>query len=84
MENVRQISRKNSRKQRNKLARLLLIWDKAGYQSIQEMQEFLEQQNEGLFPDEWRINWELFAPQDSEENSVEAIWLKLKNWFYRP
>lgn len=50
------------------------------------MQEFLAQQNQGLFPSEWRITCELFAPYAPEENPVEAIWLQLKTLlrrFYR-
>jgi transposase len=71
---------------KNKLAKLLLIWDGAIYHRGQEMQEFLAQQNQGLSPQEWRITCELFAPYAPEENPVEAIWLQLKTLlrrFYR-
>ena len=72
--------------ERNKLAKLLLIWDGAIYHRGQEMQEFLAQQNDGLSPDEWRITCELFPAYAPEENPVEAIWLQLKSLlrrFYR-
>lgn len=71
---------------KNKLARLLIIWDGAIYHRGQEMQDFLAQINEGLSPNEWRITCELFAPYAPEENPVEAIWLQLKSLlrrFYR-
>jgi transposase len=72
--------------ERNKSARLLLIWDGASYHRSQEIKDFLAEQNDGLSPDEWRITCELFAPYAPEENPVEAIWLQLKNLlrrFYR-
>lgn len=71
---------------RNKLAKLLLIWDGVSYHRGQEMQEFLAQHNQGLSPAEWRITCELLAPYAPEENPVEAIWLQLKTLlrrFYR-
>ncbi len=72
--------------ERNKSARLLLIWDGASYHRSQEIKDFLAEKNDGLSPDEWRITCELFAPYAPEENPVEAIWLQLKNLlrrFYR-
>lgn len=72
--------------ERNKSAKLLLIWDGVSYHRGQEMQEFLAQQNQGLSPSEWRITCELFAAYAPEENPVEAIWLQLKTLlrrFYR-
>ncbi len=72
--------------ERNKLAKLLVIWDGASYHRGQEMQEFLAQQNQGLSPQDWRVTCELFAPYAPEENPVEAIWLQLKTLlrrFYR-
>ncbi len=71
---------------KNKLAKLLLIWDGVSYHRSQEMQDFLAQHNQGLSPPEWRITCELFAPYAPEENPVEAIWLQLKTLlrrFYR-
>lgn len=72
--------------ERNKLAKLLVIWDGVSYHRGQEMQEFLAQQNQGLSPQDWRVTCELFAPYAPEENPVEAIWLQLKTLlrrFYR-
>lgn len=71
---------------KNKLAKLLLIWDGVSYHRGQEMQQFLAEQNQGLSPNEWRVTCELFAPYAPEENPVEAIWLQLKTLlrrFYR-
>ncbi len=72
--------------ERNKFAKLLLIWDGAIYHRGQDMQEFLAQHNDGLSPDEWRVTCELFPAYAPEENPVEAIWLQLKSLlrrFYR-
>jgi transposase len=72
--------------EKNKSAKILVIWDGAIYHRSQEMQELLAQQNQGLSPQEWRITCELFAPYAPEENPVEAIWLQLKTLlrrFYR-
>lgn len=54
---------------RNKLAKLLVIWDGASYHRGQEMQEFLAQQNQGLSSPEWRITCELFAPYAQSRKS---------------
>ena len=47
---------------RNKLAKLLLIWDGAIYHRGQEMQKYLAQQNDGLSPDDGELLVSYFRP----------------------
>jgi transposase len=61
-------------------ARLWLIWDGASYHRFAEMQAYLAQVNADLAEDEWAVTCILFAPNAPQQNPVEDIWLKGKNW----
>lgn len=61
-------------------AKLLLIWDGAGYHRYAEMQASLQTINTGLDKPDWKVTCELFAPYAPEQNPVEDIWLKGKNF----
>jgi transposase len=61
-------------------ARLLLLWDGASYHRYAQMQDFLGELNAGLSPEAWPVTCLLFAPNAPEQNPVEDIWLKGKNW----
>jgi len=61
-------------------ARLWLIWDGASYHRYAEMQDYLAQVNADLAEDEWAVTCILFAPNAPQQNPVEDIWLKGKNW----
>jgi len=67
----------------NGSAKLLLIWDGASYHRGEEMKKFLEEQNEGLEEEKWKVRCQRFAPYAPEENPVEAIWLQLKTLLRR-
>lgn len=65
--------------------RLLIIWDGATYHTGAEMVEYLTQVNDGLSAAEWCVTCVLFAPNAPEQNPIEDIWLKgkqfiRKNW----
>jgi transposase len=51
------------------------------------MQAYLQEVNHGLEPPAWKITCELFAPHAPDQNPVEDIWLKGKNflrkYFYK-
>lgn len=68
-------------------AKLLLIWDGASYHQYAEMQVYLQEVNHGLDKHDWKVTCELFAPNAPEQNPVEDIWLKGKNflrkYFYK-
>ena len=60
--------------------RLLLLWDGASYHRGVEMQEYLEGVNWQLARDEWRVTCMLFAPNAPEQNPIEDVWLKAKQY----
>lgn len=68
-------------------AKLLMIWDGASYHKYADMQAYLQQINQGLETSAWNVTCELFAPNAPEQNPVEDIWLKGKNflrkYFYK-
>ncbi len=65
--------------------RLLLIWDGATYHKGTEMVDYLTSLNHGLDATAWWVTCLLFAPNAPEQNPIEDIWLKgkqyiRKNW----
>ena len=68
-------------------AKLLFIWDGASYHRYADMQIYLQEVNKGLEKKDWKVTCELFAPNAPEQNPVEDIWLKGKNflrkYFYK-
>ncbi len=61
-------------------ARILIFWDGASYHKYAEMREYLDLVNHNLEKSEWLIRCELFAPNAPEQNPVEDIWLRGKNF----
>jgi len=73
-------------RQRYQDKRLAIIWDGASYHKGAEMVGYLQQANGGLEPDQWPITCVLFASNAPEQNPMEDIWLKgkqfvRKHWF---
>jgi transposase len=60
--------------------RLFLLWDGASYHRGEEMQEYLEAVNWGRSRDEWFVTCVLFAPNAPEQNPMEDVWLKAKQY----
>lgn len=60
--------------------RLFLLWDGASYHCGVEMQEYLEGVNWKLARDAWRVTCTLFAPNAPEQNPIEDVWLKAKQY----
>lgn len=60
-------------------SRLTIIWEGASYHKSQELSNYLDLVNKGKIPEEWKINFLLFAPNSPEQNLVEYIWLQTKN-----
>ena len=60
--------------------RLLLLWDGATYHKGAEMVDYLTNVNQGLEPDAWVVTCLLFAPNAPEQNPIEDIWLKAKQF----
>lgn len=63
--------------------KLLLIRDKAGYHRYSEMRSYSEEVNKGLEEKDWKITCLLFESAAPEQNPVEDIWLKGKNFLRR-
>jgi putative transposase len=64
-------------------AKLLLIWDGAPYHQYAEMKAYLRELNDGLDKHDWLVTCELFASNAPEQNPVEDMWLKGKNFLRR-
>lgn len=60
--------------------RLILLWDGATYHRGVEMQDYLEALNKGLSRDAWQVTCVLFAPNAPEQNPIEDVWLKAKEY----
>ena len=60
--------------------RLILLWDGASYHRGVEMQEYLEEVNWKRSRDERLVTCVLFAPNAPEQNPIEAVWLKAKEY----
>ena len=60
--------------------RLILLWDGASYHRGVEMQEYLEAVNLKRSRDEWWVTCMLFAPNAPEQNPMEDVWLKAKQY----
>ncbi len=59
--------------------RIVLIWDRASYHRYKHMKKYLQQINQGLSPESWAVTCILLAPNATEQNPVEDIWLQGKN-----
>lgn len=60
--------------------KLILIWDGASYHRSEEVRTYLNQVNEDLEEKNWKITCLLFAPNAPEQNPVEDVWLRGKNF----
>jgi transposase len=60
--------------------RLILLWDGASYHRGEEMRDYLEGVNFGRSRDGWRVRCVLFAPNAPEQNPIEDVWLKAKDY----
>ena len=60
--------------------RLILLWDGASYHRGEEMRDYLEGVNFGRSRDAWWMWCVLFAPNAPEQNPIEDVWLKAKDY----
>jgi len=67
-------------KHQGQQTKLMLIWEGASYHKGKEMQSYLKEINAGLDETDWLMSCVLLAPQAPEQNPVEDIWLKGKNF----
>jgi transposase len=60
--------------------KLILIWDGASYHRSEEVRAYLNKVNEDLEEKNWKVTCLLFAPNAPEQNPVEDVWLRGKNF----
>lgn len=60
--------------------KIWLLWDNASYHRSAMMQDFLAHANQNLEEDAWQILCLPFAPHAPEQNPIEDLWLKGKNF----
>ena len=60
--------------------RFVIIWDGASYHRSAKVQEFLQQVNDGLSPESWKVTCMRLAPNAPEQNPVEDVWLQAKQF----
>jgi putative transposase len=64
----------------NENKKLVIMWDKASYHCCEEVQTYLDNVNQGLEEKDWQITCLLFAPNAPDQNPVEDVWLRGKNF----
>lgn len=60
--------------------KLLILWDGASYHDCQEVQNYLDEINRELEEKDWKVTCVRFAPHAPDQNPVEDVWLKGKNF----
>lgn len=60
--------------------RLIIVWDGATYHKGTEMLTYLGELNTGSTSKEWPVTCCTFAPHAPEQNPIEDIWLKAKQY----
>ena len=60
--------------------RIIVIWDGASYHTGRLVRNFLAAINHGANPAEWKIQCLLLALNAPDQNPVEDVWLKAKNY----
>ena len=64
----------------NEGKKLIIIWDGATYHRCEEVQAHLGKVNRGLEEKDWKITCLLFAPNAPDQNPVEDVWLRGKDF----
>lgn len=59
---------------------ILLLWDRATYHTCKLVKDYLRELNAGLAKKDWVLTLELLPKAAPEENPIETIWLKGKNY----
>lgn len=67
--------------------KLIIIWDGASYHRCEKVQAYLNEVNQDLEEKNWKVTCLLFAPNAPDQNPVEDVWLRgknfLRNHFYK-
>lgn len=60
--------------------KLVIIWDGASYHRGEEVRSYLSKVNDGLDEKDWKVTCLLFAPHAPDQNPVEDVWLRGKDY----
>ncbi len=60
--------------------KLMIIWDGASYHCGEKVHDYLNEVNQGLKKKNWKVTCLLFAPNAPDQNPVEDVWLRGKNF----
>jgi putative transposase len=60
--------------------KIIILWDGASYHRDGQMKALLAEVNQGLDEQDWQLQCLLFAPNAPDQNPVEDIWLRGKNY----
>lgn len=63
--------------------KLIIVWDGASYHRSEEFKAYLGEVNQGLEEKDWKVTCLLLAPNAPEQNPVEDVWLRGKNFLRR-
>ncbi len=63
--------------------KLVILWDNARYHCSKDVKAYLDQVNHDLEEKDWKITCLPFAPNAPQQNPVEDVWLKGKNFLRR-
>ena len=63
--------------------KLIIIWDGASYHRSEEFKAYLGEVNQELEEKDWKVTCLLLAPNAPEQNPVEDVWLRGKNFLRR-
>ena len=58
----------------------VIVWDGARYHRCEAVRAYLETVNRGLEERNWKVTCLLFAPNAPDQNPVEDMWLRGKNF----
>jgi putative transposase len=58
----------------------MIIWDGASYHCCKEVQDYLKKVNGDGEEKDWKVNCILFEPNAPDQNPVEDVWLRGKNF----
>ena len=64
----------------NKDKQLIIIWDGASYHRSQKVKDYLKKVNQDLEEKNWKITCFYFAPNAPDQNPVEDVWLRGKDF----
>jgi len=64
----------------NKDKKLIIIWDGASYHCCKEVQDYLNKINGEVEEKNWKVTFILFEPNAPDQNPVEDVWLRGKNF----